>query len=111
MDLSQVSKTELQEKLSRAMTRARSIAQKGQRAMQVTTTTGFTVLGGATAGTLMVKMPKLPGTQVDSHLVLGALLVGVGVSDVMGQWSDETAALGAGMLAADVAQRVARALQ
>ena len=109
-DLATYSKGELVDMLESAKRRAKSLAEKGKRAMQVTTTTGFTVLGGAASGALMAKQPKVPGTQLDSTLVVGGLFVGLGVSDVMGEFSDETAAFGAGVLAGEAAVRTRDAL-
>lgn len=105
-----ITKEQAVKSLERAKATLKSLREEGQRVAKLGVHAGLTVVGGVGAGVLAVKMPKVPGTDIDSDLALGGLLCAVALADVAGDWSDELNAMGAGMLAAGVARETQKAL-
>lgn len=110
MDLSTVSKTDLQAKLERARSIAKAARVQGARVMQQSVQSAMIVAGGGLAGVLDAKMPTLGSTGVKTSLALGGALVAAALFELAGEYSDEMAALGAGMLAVDAAERAKAAV-
>lgn len=108
--LSETSKTELAHKLERAKATLKSMRSHGQRVAKLGTDALLTAAGGAAAGALMVKMPKLPGTQVDSDLAIGTICCLLAFADVADGMNAELNALGGGMVAVAVAREVQKML-
>jgi len=67
----------------------------------------LTVGGGAAAGVLSVKMPKIPGTQLDSDVAIGTACVLLALMDVADGYDAELNAFGSGLLAAAAARETA----
>lgn len=94
-----LTKEEALNRLARVRTTLQSYKKQAEKAAVVGTHSILTVAGGGIAGFVGVKVPTIPGTEVPTALALGVLLVGAGALDLGGEYSDEAAALGAGMLA------------
>ena len=103
--------TQLRDELSRWKKRVSNIKAEGQRFAQLGANSVLMAGGGAASGVLRAKMPKIPGTELPSDGVVGAVLIGLAVADVAGEYSDEVASFGGGMVAARVATIVEGALK
>lgn len=95
--------TEARGKLERARAQIRNLKSEGQRVTRLATHSTLMAAGGAGAGFLRVKMPKVPGTDIPTDLALGTSLVLAATLDLGGDMSDELLAIGGGMLAASAA--------
>lgn len=97
--------------LARLKKRLTNIRAEGQRFAQLGANAVLMAGGGAASGVLRAKMPKLPGTDLDSDGVVGTILIGLAMADVAGDYSDEVASFGGGMVAARVSTVVEDALK
>lgn len=105
-----VSKEQLAQRLDRAKAMLKSAKMEGQRMAELGAHAALTAGGGIASGIVSVKMPKLPGTDIDTDLAIGGGLCALALLDVGGDWSDELNAFGAGMLAAGAARETQKAL-
>lgn len=102
--------TSYKERAERLKGQLSRIREKGKQAAKTTNGVLLTVAGGAAAGAMAAKMPKLPGTEIPSPVGVGGLLVVAGVAGLFDEMSDNIAQLGAGMLCATVALETEKAL-
>lgn len=89
--------------LDRARAKIRTMKNEGQRVTRLATHSMLMTGGGALAGVLRVKYPKITGTEIPSDAALGSAMVLAATLDLAGDMSDELLAIGGGMLAASAA--------
>lgn len=93
-------------KMERLRGQLRRLREDKQEQIDKAKTLGL-VLGGAfAAGYIPAEFPEAAEIGgIRTELVLGGTLVALGLADVLDDYGDEAIALGAGMLAADMARR------
>jgi len=105
--LAELPKNELVQKLNRLQSSVKAARVHGQRVAKLGADSLLTVGGGAAAGVLSVKMPKIPGTQLDSDVAIGTACVLLALMDVADGYDAELNAFGSGLLAAAAARETA----
>jgi hypothetical protein len=114
MALSDLSKTEAVEKLDRAKSTLQRLRQRSKKTvLQVQTMAGAAV-GGLGAGYLSVKVPTIPGTQVQSSTALATgltflALSGLIADDQVNDFVLATAAGSVGLKSGDFGRQLALA--
>lgn len=103
--------TQYRDELQRWKKRFANIKAEGRRFAQLGANSVLMAGGGAAAGVLRAKMPNIPGTELPSDGLIGALLIGAAMADIAGEYSDEVASFGGGMVAPRVATIVETALK
>jgi hypothetical protein len=88
------------ERLKSALSVARSHARESAR---IGTSALVTVSGGLAAGWINAKYPHFANTTVQTSTALGVVAIACALSGLCDEYSDEVAALGSGMLAANAA--------
>ncbi len=96
------------EKFQRARSQIQNMREDVERGVEMATDSVITVAGGAAAGVLEKKLPKLPGTDIDSKLGLGTLMVGAAALGMAGDYSRQLNSFGSGLLAVAAAEQVAK---
>jgi hypothetical protein len=86
-------------KLDNVRAQMRRIKEASQHTVKIGSHSFVTAGGGVIAGALDAKFPKLPNTNVDTAGVVGVLAILAGMSGMAGEYDDEAAAFGSGMLA------------
>lgn len=109
--LAEMPKAEIVTKLQRIEAAAKNLRAKTKHATRLGSHALLGVVGGAASGAIYFKMAKIPGTQIDSDLAIGTLLVLAALADMADGYDDELAALGAGMLAGAAARETTMLLQ
>lgn len=102
---------EAKAKLVRLKQSLARVREETQRATKLGVASMATAAGGAVAGALSVKMPSVPGLGMPSDFVLGTVCVGLAMLDAGGDYNDELAGFGSGMLAVAAARETAKALR
>jgi hypothetical protein len=106
-DLASAPKSEVLNKLQRLQAGLARTKEKAAEAAQTAVDATLTVAGGAASGLLRVKMPKIPGTSLDSDMAIGAALTAASVFGLFGKDLDRYAnCIGTGMLAASTSREV-----
>jgi hypothetical protein len=103
--------TEAKNRLARLKQNLARVKEETQRATKLGVASMATAAGGAAAGALAVKMPTMPGLGMPSDFVLGTVCVGLAMLDAGGDYNDELASFGSGMLAVAASREVAKALK
>lgn len=103
--------TEARTKLDRARAQLKNLKAEGQRVTRLATHSTLMAAGGAGAGFLRVKFPKIPGTDIPSDVAVGTGLILAATLDLGGDMSDEMLAIGGGMLAAGAADYTEKQLR
>lgn len=101
---------EAKEKLARFSARMKNIQAETQRATKLGVGSLATAAGGAAAGVLAVKMPTLPGVNLPSDFVIGTALIAAAMLDAGGDYNEELANFGSGLIAVATSREVAKAL-
>jgi hypothetical protein len=101
----------LNTQLHRAKQALSNVKEQAEHAVSLGMDALLTSTGGAAAAVLDEKMPKVPGTEVDSKLALGSALCAMALFDVAGEYSAQLNALGAGMLAVSAYDMTREALK
>lgn len=107
-DLAQMTKDEALSSLRALQNRFAHLKEDAQRIAKLGTGAALTVAGGAAAGVLAVKMPRVPGTEIQSDLALGSGLVGAALMGWAGAYAEQATSLGAGLLAVAASREVAK---
>jgi hypothetical protein len=105
-----MTKAEAVQALQSLKSRFAHLKEDAKRIAQLGTASALTVAGGAAAGVLAVKMPKLPGTEIQSDVALGSACVGVALMGWGDKYAEQLCSLGAGMLAVVAARETQKAL-
>ena len=109
-DLAELTKAEAIQSLQSLKNRFASLKEDAKRVAQLGTAAALTTAGGALAGVLQVKLPKLPGTEIQTDMALGSALVGAALVGWAGNYGEQATALGAGLLAVAASREVAKAV-
>lgn len=96
--------------LQRAKHALANVREQAEHAVSLGTTALLTSAGGAGAAVLDVKMPKIPGTEVDSKLAVGSAFCAMALFDMGGEYSEQLNAIGSGMLAVSAYDAAKKAL-
>lgn len=102
---------QVKNQLARAKAALGNIKEHAEHASQLGMTAILTSVGGAGAAVLDVKMPKVPGTDIDSKLAVGSALCALALFDVAGDMSEQINSVGAGMLAVAAHEATKKALE
>lgn len=107
VDLATAPKSEIVNRLSRLQSSLAKTREKAAEAAQTAVDATLTVAGGAASGLLRVKMPKIPGTNLDSDGAIGAALTVASVLGMFGKDLDRYAnCIGTGLLAASTSREI-----
>lgn len=87
------------EKIERLTTQVKNLKLAGAKAARVGSLSVLTTAGGGFAGFVDAKISKIPNTNLDTAGIAGAVGVVLAVSDVFDNYSENVAAMAAGMLA------------
>lgn len=107
-DLAELTKAEAIQSLQALKNRFAHLKEDAQRIAKLGTSSALTVAGGAAAGVLQVKLPKVPGTEIQTDLALGAGLVGAALMGWAGAYAEQATSLGSGLLAVAASREVAK---
>lgn len=99
---------EAKEKLARFRGQLARVREETQRATKLGVTSLATAAGGAAAGVLARKLPTMPGINMPSDFVLGTACVAAAMLDAGGDYNEELAAFGGGLLAVAASREVAK---
>lgn len=98
------------EKFHRAKNQIQNMREEVERGVEMMTDSVVTATGGAVNAVLESKMPKLPGTEIDSGLALGALACGLASFGGAGDYSRQLNCLGSGILAVEAYKQTQKML-
>lgn len=93
-------------KVERALAGARNRLREGARLGSSSMIGGLG--GGIVSGFIEAKWPTIPGTTISTSALVGTTLVGAALIGWLQEYSDEAAALGAGLIAASVSREAER---
>lgn len=102
--------SKIKEQYERARAQIARIRENAEHVAELGTDAIITTAGGAAAGVLAVKMPKIPGTEIDSGLAIGTLACGIALTGAAGKMARQVNAFGAGLLAVEAAKATEKAL-
>lgn len=100
----------LKDKLVRARNQIANIREEVAHATEMVTDSVLVASGGAVAAVLDAKMPKIPGTELDSKLIVGSLMCGMASFGGAGDYSRQLNAIGGGLLAVEAHAQVTKML-
>lgn len=109
-NLEKLPKEELAVKLRRALGAIKKFKTEGEGILKMTMQSAAVVGGGVAAGILQVKMPHIPGTQIESELAVGLALTGMALIDTKAEWAQVANNAGSGMLACVAKDQVVKLL-
>jgi len=111
LTLSEVSKTDLAQRLARAKAAIQAHKQDAVRVAKLGLGLTLAAAGGAASGMLAVKHPKLFGSEVDTDAAVTLLLTGLVAAEAFDGADEHVAAFAMGMAGAVAARETQQFMQ